>query len=652
MKHVISFNAADRSGKTTQINILAAKNPDIMHISDDISKYEPYPKLRSEQSFRWWFIESSPVEFCETIYKCLAIRNRYIAASKAPITLVDKGVHNFDARVIATLAEKGLTTDDAKELAEKTKKKYGVECIEDLRIFLSTGTTLEERLHVTRSRPENKFSEQDHKIYYNYQANQQRLLQKQIEEGGYAIVDAIGHIDEVTLRLEEIIHKYILSNLPKLPEDAKVYGLSGLSEVGKSSAGHYLSKYKNIWNFKLNYFVQNIADRHLISDVGSLFGNDSLIFAALVVEEMSRFFKTHYYRKQISVESLHNGQLTKHIKQILGEQFETIYLEVDRALRIQRTMKENGIDRTLAEQLVEQKDSQKISRGVLEIQTQTQHILDNNSTMHCLNRKIDAITGNRQNYEGEFKPPEQFSIPAEYKQNLMEFYNKVKCEFGSDLILFLVGGSCGREQVCRHWSDIDIILGFEQDNHNTREIVDKFSKEGSIKIGITSYSRGELESGLVDVKTMISFYNMQKGILKPCICSPDLTLPEFSWEDVVCRAMSTLPEQLHLLKRLISSEKINESDRVQVLKKLNIIIKTMLYADGLNPENYEEVFKQFSRLYDIEEFPVMKFIAGECEMSRLKDYGNKVIHRISNFRVEDKKVKNLAENRHDLLPTL
>lgn len=59
-----------------------------------------------------------------------------ITHSKKPIVVVDKGIKNFDARVIATLMYKGISKDEAMRLVEQAKFKFCVESLENKDLFL------------------------------------------------------------------------------------------------------------------------------------------------------------------------------------------------------------------------------------------------------------------------------------------------------------------------------------------------------------------------------------------------------------------------------------------------------------------------------------------------------------------------------------
>ncbi len=117
------------------MDLLEKDNPDILEKIGGLDRYYPFSALPKD-SFVWWFYESSVQQFVDVIYESLKNRNLEITHSKKPIVVVDKGIKNFDARVIATLMYKGISKDEAMRLVEQAKFKFCVESLEDKDLFL------------------------------------------------------------------------------------------------------------------------------------------------------------------------------------------------------------------------------------------------------------------------------------------------------------------------------------------------------------------------------------------------------------------------------------------------------------------------------------------------------------------------------------
>lgn len=208
MSRIVSFNGVDGSGKTTQLNLLAKNNPKLIGTVSGFKEFLGETKTLVGD-FKWWFIDSTPSEFANEIYKILDARNLYICNIQKPIIIVDKGIKNFDARTIATLMYKGLSKNDALELISEVKYKYRIENIEDEDLFFNIAQTIECRKAITKQR---KFSDLDLEkaaIYSKYQDFQNLIIQEQLNNGEYIEFDATGSIEEVNLRLsKKIFNKY------------------------------------------------------------------------------------------------------------------------------------------------------------------------------------------------------------------------------------------------------------------------------------------------------------------------------------------------------------------------------------------------------------------------------------------------------------
>ena len=201
MGKVISFNGVDGSGKTTQIELL-------------LSKYNQYIDLVNSQKafanekiadFNWWFVESIPEEFLDTLYKCIKQRNELIKQSKKDIVLLDKGIKNFDARAIATLMIKGVEEEEAIQMIEKIKNKYEIDNKENLALFFEIAKSSEERQKITRERKTESLDGNSFDIYSLYQKYQNQIIYNQIMNNDYKVFDATGTIEEVNKKLVKVV---------------------------------------------------------------------------------------------------------------------------------------------------------------------------------------------------------------------------------------------------------------------------------------------------------------------------------------------------------------------------------------------------------------------------------------------------------------
>jgi len=136
MNIICSISGIDGTGKTTQIEKLKENYPDYIEVIGGLEKYEKFPKLEPQLLHNWWFSESSPNDFCDVMYSCIAERNEEIKKCNKRIVIVDKGWINFDVRIKATLRVKGLSEIESDNLIIDYKKKYNIEDIEDLKFCI------------------------------------------------------------------------------------------------------------------------------------------------------------------------------------------------------------------------------------------------------------------------------------------------------------------------------------------------------------------------------------------------------------------------------------------------------------------------------------------------------------------------------------
>lgn len=458
---VISFNGPNNCGKTTQINKFKNDlDSKTIRFFGDISKYEPFPQLDSEHLYKWWFTESSPEDFCDTIYKCLHLRNLDIElAAKSSLVLVDKGISNFDARVLSTLLVRGLTREASESLINNYKRKYNVRDIEDIKILFSLGNTINESFDISIKRKYDTSCHTTQSLYYIYEKKQHIILQQQSISGIYTIIDA----------------------------------------------------------------------------------------------------------------SKNDGEIYQHLRKL-------IFKEGQKPLRTEEKL------------------------------------------------KLEYFK-----YEGVVKLPSDYKIAKEYEEQIQKFYNNVIDEFEDNMLLFLISGSCGREDVYSNWSDIDIILAFKYCNYNLRKRLYEFVNQSPIKIGLTIYSKYEIETGMIDSKSVYSMYFLKIGTLQPSYYSSELNIPIYNMDYIIHRSRDLLCERIHELKRLINVSPYEPIDTKKLFKVISLILKLIMVINNKKIiQGYNNIFSSFSKLYNIPSFAPECFIKNETSDINLLKYADWITDYIIN----------------------
>lgn len=173
---IISINGSDGSGKSSLINEI---------MGDQLfNNYIKFPELNFNKTFeepreffKWWFINSTCYEFCDVIYAL--IKSSITDSNLDKNYLIDKGLSTYDARVWATLVIKGKSELASKKIMSYFKKKYSIVDIEDIRILIHPNRQFEEQKLFS-----NEYSEDEHKIYLQYNLLQKKYL-KELENNDY-----------------------------------------------------------------------------------------------------------------------------------------------------------------------------------------------------------------------------------------------------------------------------------------------------------------------------------------------------------------------------------------------------------------------------------------------------------------------------------
>lgn len=189
---IISINGMDNSGKTTQSNILTNKYPDIFIKKLHISDMESFDNEKF--NFSWWFSRTNAEEFVNSIYRCLEER---IAIAKQlnrddAVVILEKGLDFYDTRIIATLVAKGYPLDYATYLQQEIRKKYKLEDVEDIKIYLKPGNYINH----TNIEPSEE-------VLYNQYLSMNRLL-LELSNIDYKYIET-DSIENVTKNILEVI---------------------------------------------------------------------------------------------------------------------------------------------------------------------------------------------------------------------------------------------------------------------------------------------------------------------------------------------------------------------------------------------------------------------------------------------------------------
>ena len=193
---ICSISGNDGTGKTTQIKLFNEKYPDYVSLFGGLEDYGFFKDYTPSMLHKWWFDDSTPDEFCDLIYKAIAKRQEAILKSPKAISVVDKGLVNFDCRVKATLILKGVDETRADELIKNYKEKYEVKNIENAYVFIVSQKFNEEKIY------SNEYSSEEQKKYIEYEKLQKEFMSDAINKNDK--INVLNFEDGIETNFEKI----------------------------------------------------------------------------------------------------------------------------------------------------------------------------------------------------------------------------------------------------------------------------------------------------------------------------------------------------------------------------------------------------------------------------------------------------------------
>ena len=223
-----------------------------------------------------------------------------------------------------------------------------------------------------------------------------------------------------------------------------------------------------------------------------------------------------------------------------------------------------------------------------------------------------------------------------YEKILNDFVKKATLEFNDSLKLILLIGSYLSGKYINNWSDIDLIIVLDELNEEKINVISMLSNCYDIKIGITLYSQKEIDSMLVDSKTIYYFY-LYNTLGYKITYSNKFTLPYVSKEVLLEKTRNMLLNNMHVCKRNLIYSELSKNFIKYQFKIIYSIMKTYLIINDIYPLNYEETFNNFSNKFNFERFNYIKFIDDfkndRTDIKELKYYSLKLIKFIEKVGV-------------------
>ncbi len=553
-KILISINGINGAGKTTLIKNIVSQN--------NLFGYVELKGTNKLRDYNWWFYKSTPEELIDELYQCLYKRRLEIENINKRIIFVDKGFDTIMARLFATLSVRGCFSENI----DNYLKKFSLKCQdlkkEDIKILLE-----DEYIPF-----ENSFFSKYNKIQFDYLKEIQFDLHYKSNQNSK---------EEIYKKIFDFWENRLKKTIENL--DITIYGISGLSESGKSSMGQYLNSKYGIWNLKLKYFASNLKDKGIIE-------KKNFFFSLAFIEEIVGFVQAHYYKNAISIESLWNTELIDQIKYLFANKFKIVYILAEEKIRIDRNTGDN-------KELIA-KDNFKKSKKVDELQKKCDVIVHNNGSFRNFYRQIDYMV-NMNSYRNPttVKPVSELNIHESLKTIIINIQESLFNKFKNEIMLFSVVGSCALEVPILGWSDIDIMIITKDSIKEIMKFLNLEVQKYNIHIGVNCFSMEQITSMDIDMKTKWYIYFMQNNVIYPSYISENINLPCVIIEHIIKSEEYIINEIIFSINRELYSPNTNGK---KLLKKLLVFIKIEALRYGLICKSMQETLCVLNDIWNID----------------------------------------------------
>lgn len=196
------------------------------------------------------------------------------------------------------------------------------------------------------------------------------------------------------------------------------------------------------------------------------------------------------------------------------------------------------------------------------------------------------------------------NFPESYKNTLIEILDIAKEELKDNLLSITLGGSGGKNNLIKGWSDLDIYIILKR--YNIKEITsfqEKISKS-EIHIGTTFYNLYEIENNLIDFKSKIMIYEKNNYHVNPTLYGKDY-FKNVTYQEVYNNDLENYPQTLQNFKRMYI-EVLNNQRKIDktYMKKMIVLIKCILSSYEIFSYGYDKVFNEFYHILNNSDSPI------------------------------------------------
>ncbi|MFD7537595.1 nucleotidyltransferase domain-containing protein [Streptomyces sp. NPDC059819] len=532
------MSGADNTGKTKQLGILGRRiGPAHARSTGPLDAYDQ----RWEQIKRgeggmgaWWFTEGPLQEVADVLAASYLERSRF-AADAEHLRLVDRGLPMLEASVAATAAvREGLSDERAADRARALLSPYAEEL--EAAEACEYGVVL---LH--HDDPEEgaaralSYESTVTPPYAAYHRHLHAQIHRLVAEGRFDEVIVVNgrRVAAVQDDLRRRLHPHTHLVPAGCLAGVRVIALGGMPESGKSTAGEYLRTRHGHARLKMGYLIEDAADRAGIVDPYAI---APVVRAELLLDGLDRYAAAHHFLTGITLESLHEFDVTVELRRLLGDQLTVAYLQTSAVVRAERG--------TAGPADVVDRDRVKGGRGADRIAGIADTVVDNNGPRLALERHLDRIALDHSwpLVAPATAPVNALGLPLPLERFLTALLELTTDGPNGPLVdLLAVTGSGARGKYQHGWSDLDIFAIAEPDHTDAlrRALAEVHAVLGGVRLGMTVLSQAECRAGAVTSRLMHVLMLLGAGSLLPLWVRPGVLIPAPPLADDVTASVET-----------------------------------------------------------------------------------------------------------------
>ncbi|MGA5819905.1 nucleotidyltransferase domain-containing protein [Kitasatospora sp. NPDC094028] len=585
----VAVSGPDNTGKTKQLGILARRLGAAATPAGPLDAHDKrWAGIKERGMGAWWWQDAPVEEVADVLASSYLARSRHPLTAGAVLRLVDRGMPMLEASLAATLAVREDL--DARRAADRARRL--LEPFTDALLDAEASERSILLLHDENPEVGTRLSLSHEKTVTDTYAAYQRHLHEQI----HRLADA-SRFDAVVLvagrpvvAVQDELRRLLHPHHPVVPAGCLpgvgVVALGGPSESGKSSAGEYLRTRHAHDRLKIGYLLEAAAAH---AGIQAPYALAPVVRAELLLDGLDRYTAAHHYLERLTIESLHEYDVTAELRRMLGQQLTVAYLEAAPEVRMRRSTA--GADDVLV------RDEVKRSRGAERIREIANVVIDNNGSRLALERQLDhlALGAAWQTAAPVAAPVNTLGLPVHLEVFLTELLERTATGPEPLIDLLAVTGSGARGKYQHGWSDLDVfVIADPGRTQELRRLLAEVQDElGQVKLGLTVLSLGECFAGAVTSRLLHVLTLLGSGALQPQWVRPGLVIPAPQLaDDVTASAKAGVQAAVEIRRQLLKGA----PDLRALYKITALLAKVLLRFEGVERSGDDEALADLAQL--------------------------------------------------------